>query len=150
MIETLLGSLFGGVFRIIPEAMNLFDKFNERKHEILMLEKTIEADKLRGEMVLSQADLEKSYDALIEGVKAQSVISGVRWVDGLNSFIRPLLTIWWCVVLYTGYLVCAFFSLKEEGLTSVESFSTLWTASEKAIVASIISFWFVDRSLRKK
>ena len=32
----LLGSIFGGLFRLAPEILKLLDKANERKHELNM------------------------------------------------------------------------------------------------------------------
>lgn len=32
----LLGSIFGGVFRLAPEVLKFFDKKNEREHELAM------------------------------------------------------------------------------------------------------------------
>ena len=48
MIETLLGGLLGGVFRIVPEVLKWMDSKNERKHELDMQDKQLEFQKLAG------------------------------------------------------------------------------------------------------
>lgn len=157
MIETLLGTLFGGVFRMLPEVLKWLDRKDERKHELSLLDKNLEADRLKAQSaeVLAKVEAEKTMTAaelsgLIEGVKAQAVQSGVKWVDGINSLIRPLITFWWVIVMYSTALSAQFLSLREGGSTNIQAILALWGPDEKAVVASIISFWFVDRSLRYK
>lgn len=153
---TILGTLLGGLFRMAPELLKFMDKKNERAHELAMLDKQIEADKLkaaalqqleetRGANALNLADVQ----AIIEATKAQAVQTGVKWVDAANALVRPGLTFWWCIVLETAVLVAGYFSLVHNGVKPMEAILAMWGEPEKAIVASIISFWFVDRALRK-
>jgi hypothetical protein len=48
MIETLVGGLLGGVFRLAPEVLKWLDRKGERGHELAMQEKALEFEKLRG------------------------------------------------------------------------------------------------------
>ncbi len=48
MIETLLGGLLGGVFRLAPEILKWLDRQGERGHELAMQDKALEFEKLRG------------------------------------------------------------------------------------------------------
>lgn len=153
---TLLGTIFGGLFRLCPEIMKFFDKNNERKHELSMLDKQMEADRLRGSLELqkisAEADLAmstKELEAIIAATNAQGKKSGVRWIDGLSSLMRPLITIWWVVFLYTAAMGLQFYGLLKFGTSVPTAILTVFGPDEKAIAASIISFWFVDRSLRK-
>ena len=156
MIETLVGTLFGGLFRMAPEILKWVDRKDERKHELSMFEKQLQADTLKGNQALEQINANAAaamgageIQALIEATKAQAKQTGIKWVDGLNSLMRPLITFWWVVVLYTTALVAQFFFLIDSGADVTQAVLTLWGVEEKALVASIISFWFVDRSLRK-
>lgn len=157
ILETLAGTLLGGVFRLAPEILSLSDKKNERKHELDMFDKQIEADKLRGQMQVDQTKMESDVklatdelQAIIEATKAQSIVTGVKWVDAMSSLMRPLITLWWVIVLYTAVMICQFYSLVSYSeVPPIEAVLKIWGPEERAIVASIISFWFVDRSLRK-
>lgn len=153
---TILGTLLGGLFRLAPEFLKFLDKKNERAHEAAMFDKQIEADKVkaaaaqaleetRGANALNLADV----NAIIEATKAQAVQTGVKWVDAINALVRPGLTFWWCIVLETAVLVCSYLALRAAGKTTVEAIMQIWGPEREAIVASIISFWFVDRALRK-
>jgi squalene cyclase len=157
MIETLFGTLLGGVFRMAPEVLKWLDRKDERKHELAMLDKQIDADRLKLEAGQKLADTQAEeritladLQAMIEATKAQAVQTGVRWVDALSSLMRPTITFWWVIVLYTGALVAQFLVLVQQGDSGVQAILHLWGPDERAIVASIVAFWFVDRSLRKR
>lgn len=47
MIETLLGGLLGGVFRLAPEILKWLDRQGERGHELAMQDKALEFEKLQ-------------------------------------------------------------------------------------------------------
>ena len=47
MIETLLGGLLGGAFRLAPEILKWLDRKGERSHELAMQDKALEFEKLR-------------------------------------------------------------------------------------------------------
>lgn len=154
---TLLGTLLGGLFRLAPEFLKMLDKNNERAHEVLMFDKQLEADRLRlnatqaleetrGANALNLADVQ----AMIEAVKAQGQKTGIAIVDGLNALVRPILTFWWAVILYSVALFAEYYVLVTvTHVAKADAVLMVWGADEKAIVASIISFWFVDRALRK-
>ena len=46
MIETLLGGLLGGAFRLAPEILKWLDRKGERGHELAMQDKALEFEKL--------------------------------------------------------------------------------------------------------
>ena len=50
----LLGSIFGGIFRLAPEVLKFFDKKNEREHELHMFSRQCELEQLRGQMKLAE------------------------------------------------------------------------------------------------
>ena len=56
MIETLLGGLMGGAFRLAPELLKWLDRKGERGHELAMQDKALEFEKLRGAQAWTEAD----------------------------------------------------------------------------------------------
>lgn len=154
---TILGSLIGGLFRLAPELFAFLDKKHDRAHELSMLDKQLALDKFRAEAGerIAVIDAEKSVDiaeiqALIAGAQAQSRPTGNPKVDALNATVRPVLTYWWCIGLSTAALVAEFAVLYQAGVGLASSFNVIWGEEEKAIVASIFSFWFLDRALRHR
>ena len=158
MISTLLGTIAGGVFRFAPEVLKWLDRKDERKHELAMLDKNNEADRLKSELAIKQINAagdiamsQKEMDGLIEATRAQGTLTGVRWADAINSLVRPMLTFWWCVVLYSVAMVAQFYVVVYvDGVHAAQAVLSIFGEEEKGIVASMISFWFLDRALRKK
>lgn len=54
MIETLLGVLLGGAFRLAPEILKWLDRKGERGHELATQDKALELEKLRGAQRMSE------------------------------------------------------------------------------------------------
>lgn len=157
MLITLLASLGGGIFRMLPEILNFFKSKEDMKHEQAMFTMQLEADKLKYQSNLAQTQEQNAgatslaeITALIEATKAQAIVTGVKWVDAISSLMRPLLTLWWCIILYSSALIANFLVLLQAGMTLTTAMIAVWGPDEKAICASMISFWFVDRCLRKK
>jgi len=156
ILETLLGSLGGGILRMVPEVLNWLDRNNARKHELAMQDKALAFETLRGSQRMDEigAQNQMALDtgglaALLEGVKGQGKITGVKWVDAVNATIRPFLTYWWCVVLMTVAKVSQFILMKGHGMANAEAINLLWGVNEMALVAGIMNFWFLDRVIRK-
>jgi len=87
--------------------------------------------------------------AIIEATKAQGTPSGVKWVDGLNAFVRPVLALQWLILLWPSVIIAGIVYSIGLGTDPLVAVSTMFGVEEKAMASSIASFWLVDRSLRK-
>ena len=155
--ETVLGGAVGGLFRLAPEVLKWLDRKNERGHELAMFQKQLDADKLRAELAMQQTQLEgqivldgKGLDAFTEAVRGQAAMAAAAggWVAALSASVRPVLTYYWCIGLYTAALTAQFVTLLHGGAAAVDAILSLWGPDEKAIVASMITFWFLDRVMK--
>ncbi len=151
MIETLLGGLLGGAFRLAPEILKWFDRQGERSHELAMQEKALEFEKLRGAQRL--AEIGTSADAAwssgaIEALKAavvsQGHLSGIKWVDGLSSSVRPVIT-YWFMALYCAAKTAAFAAAVSAGADWGTGVLHAWTEADQALWAGVLNFWFLGR-----
>ena len=156
MIETLIGTLFGGLFRLAPEVLKWLDRKDERKHELSMFDKQLEADRLRGEQAIAQINAQADaaigaaeVQAIIEATKAQAMQTGIKWVDALNALVRPVLAFQWLIVLWPAVIVSGFVLAVVGGADPLVALKAAFGVDEKAMAASVASFWLVDRSLRK-
>lgn len=70
---TLIGTLLGGVFRLLPELFKFLDAKNDRAHELAMLDKQIEADKLKAQQAVDLTHAQTEGAATIEDIKALAV-----------------------------------------------------------------------------
>jgi hypothetical protein len=151
MIETLLGSLLGGAFRLAPEILKWLDRNGERSHELAMQDKALEFEKLRGAQRMGEigaaADAawnSGAIEALKEAVATQGRPSGVRWVDGLSSSVRPVLT-YWFMLLYCAAKAAAFVAAVTAGAGWSAAILHAWTEADQALWAGVLNFWFIGR-----
>lgn len=151
MIETLLGGLLGGVFRLAPEALKFLDRKGERGHELAMQDKAIEFEKLRGAQKMAEigsaADAAwntGALDALKSAITAQGERSGVRWVDALSVSVRPVIT-YWFMLLYCSAKAAAFAGAIYAGTDWIPSAQAAWTDADQALWAGLLNFWFLGR-----
>lgn len=149
MFETLLGGVFGGLLRLAPELFKLFDKKNERAHELRMLEAEMDFAKLKGEIAMRQADVQlqtAELHAMVAAIQEQSETAKAAgsWVAALSALVRPTVT-YMFLSLYAAVKVAAYLIAIEQGGDWKEVLTTMWGSDDLAVFNMIISFWFVGR-----
>jgi hypothetical protein len=151
MIETLLGGLLGGAFRLAPEILKWLDRNGERSHELAMQDKALEFEKLRGAQRMGEigASADAAWntgaiDALKEAVAAQGRPSGVKWVDGLSSSVRPVIT-YWFMLLYCAAKTAALVAAVTAGAGWGTAVLHAWTEADQALWSGVLNFWFLGR-----
>lgn len=155
MIETLLGGLLGGTFRLAPEVLKWFDRKGERSHELAMQDKALEFEKLRG--ASRMAEINAGADAawntgtietLREALRGQGEKTGVRWIDALSSSVRPTIT-YWFMALYCAAKSAVFVAALNGGSSWSSAVYMSWTDADQALWAGILNFWFLGRVFDK-
>ena len=87
VVESIVGTLLGGVLRLIPEWMGMKDKDAERRHELNLLKAEGELARQQANIALKQEDVKvdgKYLDALVAASQAQATKIGITWVDALR------------------------------------------------------------------
>jgi len=155
MIETLLGGLLGGAFRLAPEVLKWLDRKGERGHELAMQDKALEFERLRGAQRMAEigASADAAWntgaiDALREAVAAQGRVSGVKWADALSISVRPVIT-YWFMLLYCAAKTAAFVAAVTAGADWGVAILHAWTEADQALWAGVLNFWFLGRTLDK-
>ena len=151
MIETLLGGLLGGAFRLAPEFLKWLDRKGERGHELAMQDKALEFEKLRGAQRMSEigagADAAWNVGAietLREAVRTQGEKTGVRWADALSSSVRPVIT-YWFIALYCAAKTATVAAALTGGAGWGVAILYAWTEADQALWAGVLNFWFLGR-----
>ena len=149
MFETLIGGLFGGVLRLAPEVFKLFDKKNERDHELRMVQAEMEFAKIRGEIAMRQVEAQMTMaemDAMAQAFKEQSeTAKNAGWfVSAISALVRPMVT-YAFLALYAAVKVAAFLIAMDQNGNWKEVLVTMWGADDLAVFNMILSFWFVGR-----
>lgn len=154
----LLGSIFGGLFRLAPEVLRWLDKKNERQHELSMFDRQCQLEAQRGAQRLEEIGAQHSMavDAGVleafKGVIAQQtdmVKKAGGWVASLSASVRPVITYW---ILFLWSFVHIWFAWNAwlQGMSPVEVFKVAMSPDFAALVAGTINYWFMDRTLAKR
>ena len=151
MIETLLGGLLGGVFRLAPEVLKWFDRKSERGHELAMQDKALEFDRLRGAQKMAEIGAAAdaawntgAIEALRDAVRTHGEKTGVRWADALSISVRPVIT-YWFMGLYCAAKTAAFVGAMTAGVGWSAAVLQAWTEADQALWAGVLNFWFLGR-----
>ena len=154
----LLGSIFGGVFRLAPEVLKFFDKKNERLHELNMFARQCELEQLRGQMKLAEIGAQREaaidvgvMDAFNNAItqQAEMVKAAGGWVASLSASVRPMVTYW---VLFVRSFIHVWFAYNAwlNGAPAIEVFKTMMTPDFSALLSGTINYWFLDRTLKQR
>ena len=135
----LLGSIFGGIFRMAPEVLKFFDKKNERL-QLAEIGAQREAAVDVGVM--------DAFNAAIEQ-QATMVKAAGGWVASLSASVRPMVTYW---VLFVWSFIHVWFAWNAwlAGAPAVEVFKTMMTPDFSALLSGTINYWFLDRTLKQR
>ena len=158
MIETLagglLGSIFGGLFRLAPEVLKWLDRASERKHELEMFKLQTDLEKMRGEYRLEHryvdhgiAQLEAINEAFVQQGKADA--KAYKWVASISALVRPGVT--W--MLFGMYVLFKMVTLNYAMTAEAEWFDVIresWTDNDFAMLMMILTFWFVGRPIERR
>lgn len=149
----LLGSLFGGLFRIAPEILKYFDKKNERTHELSMFTLQTDLEKMRGEFRMEERYVEHStaqLDAIQTAFKEQAdtAKASYKWVAALSALVRPMVT-YTLFGLYMAVKISTMSYAMNSGASWQMMLTSTWSVDDFAMLNMILTFWFVGRSIEK-
>ena len=99
----LLGSIFGGVFRLAPEVLKWLNKKSEMAHELNMFKFQCDLEAQRGQQKLAEIGAQReaaidvgvmsAFQSAIEQ-QATMVKAAGGWVASLSASVRPVVTYW--------------------------------------------------------
>ncbi|MFM6943686.1 MAG: hypothetical protein ACKOXV_00175 [Bacteroidota bacterium] len=149
MLETLLGGVFGGALRLAPEVMKLWDRRDERKHELQMLDREFEFAKARAETTLRQVDAGvqvAQFDTLAAAFQEQSQTAQAagKFVAAVSALVRPLVT-YIFITLYALVKLAAYILALQQGGAWAPVLVAMWGVDDMAVLNMILGFWFVGR-----
>jgi len=154
----LLGSIFGGIFRMAPEVLKWLDKKDERQHELALFSRQCELEQMRGQMKLAEIGAQREaaidvgvMDAFNNAInqQAEMVKAAGGWVASLSASVRPVVTYW---VLFVWSFIHVWFAYNAWllGAPATEVFKTMMTPDFSALLSGTINYWFLDRTLSKR
>lgn len=161
MLE-LLSLLLGGGLRLVPEFLKVWNAKRDQDHEFRMTQLQLQIDQARSAQRIDElhaganaAEQASWAQALVESMKqpVTAAASGNWFLDALNALsisVRPILTYWHCLVLYTTYKVALLWLAIASGTGALQAVANSFTTFDQSLVLSMVSYWFLDRTLRKQ
>jgi hypothetical protein len=154
MIETLLGGVFGGLLRLAPEALKLWDRKAEREHELKMTSLEHDFAKTQSETMLRLGHQQvqvREFEAIAQASEEQSKTSVAAGplIAGINALVRPITTYLFLAAYF--WVKVALWSMAAASGTDWQTIVVnLWSKDDVTILFMIISFWFVGRVYERK
>jgi hypothetical protein len=144
---SLVGSLLGFGTSFLPKVMDFFQDKQDKKHELAVMEVQIHQQKEIASQKLESVNVEADIRE-IEALQKSMQPSGVRWIDGLRSSVRPVITYsFFCLFVFVE--VAAYLSLTAKGVSGLDAAGLIWDEDTKALFAAVISFWFGGRAIAR-
>lgn len=155
----ILGSLFGGLFRLAPEVLKWMDKKDERSHELNMFKFQCDLEAQRGQQKLAEIGAQRdaaidvgvmgAFQSAIEQQTEMVKASGSSFVAALSASVRPVVT-YWILILWSFIHVWLAYNSWVNGMPPVEVFKVMMSADFSALVSGTLNYWFLDRTLNKR
>lgn len=149
----LLGSIFGGLFRLAPEVLKFLDKGNERKHELAMFTLQTDLEKVKGTFRMEEKYVDYSTEqlkAIQEAFKEQATTAkeAGKFVAAVSALVRPGIT-WALFFMYATVKAAGLMIALSSGAPWQDVVLKGWNADDFAMLNMCLTFWFVGRSIEK-
>lgn len=157
IVETLLGTLAGGLTSILPGVLSWLQRKDELKHEAKLAE-------IRYKLASEQAQMEIGViNARADAFEGDSLrrhdssLDGKGFINSLRRSVRPVITyLFFFLFLFVKVIaiVTAAQALSADdwlanSLAWSELLPIIWDEQTSAIFGAIIGFWFGGRAIEK-
>jgi len=164
-----IGSIFGGLFRLAPEVLKWLDKKDERKHELAMFTLQTDLEKVKGSFRMEEKYVDYSTEqlkAIQEAFKEQSTTAkeagwfvsavsalvrpGITWAlfGMVSALVRPGIT-WALFGMYAAVKIAGLSIAISSGAPWQDVVLKGWSPDDFAMLNMALSMWFVGRSIEK-
>ena len=142
---TMMASLTGFISALMPALIKMLREFYDRKHELAIMDRQIRMN-MRG--LTSVDEIRLATSAMEASALYNTYKTGITWIDALNGTVRPALA--YAFFLLYGFIKCVqCTTYADYDVASPMILDLLWNVEDQAIFASIISFYFGQRAIRK-
>lgn len=150
MLTTLLSMLGGGLLRLLPELLGLWNKLADNQHELSMLDKQIALEQARGAEARQTMQVQGDINEVLALIDAQKTAlagqmqkTGIWIADLLNFLVRPVVTYFFLALF--GAVKVATIVLAMQQTDAWHAILASWDADDRATLSGILAFWFVGR-----
>lgn len=141
---TIISTILGFLGSLIPQGLKVYQDVKDKEHELRIFQLQIELQKEGHLNKLEEIAIQQDVNQQTEMYR--TFYSGVTWVDTLNALVRPVLT-------FSFFGLYVFIKVMQYQFVQNEAFDviieTLWAGEDQALFASIIAFYFGNRTFNK-
>jgi len=135
---TIFSAIIGFVGGLAPELIKYFNAKGDRKQELAIMDRQIEAQKQSASMHLQEVNIQADVSDSAAVYKAsETKLTGYKWLDGLiegyNSGVRPSIT----------YGVLALYISDKFGVTTNK-----YTEFDESVLMLVLGYWFGQRAAK--
>ena len=150
----LLGSLLGFFSGFVPELLKIWNDRSDKKHELMLMQKQIEATEHTNKYKLEAINVESDIREKEALYKHDSKPSGIGWIDGLRASVRPVITYSFFILFAAVKVTILIGAMRVYdhmgmGVAFIEAMPLIWDSKTEVLFAAIISFWFGSRAINK-
>lgn len=142
LITAILGALTG----MVPGILQLFTQKAANAQAIAIEQLRMQAAKdgiaLQIDLANSQSDIQQQQSLY----KFAADPAGVRWVDAINTLVRPYITLIVFHVWIGVELALLYYGITK-GHSLPELARSVWDENTQAVFSAIVGFWFGNRML---
>jgi len=159
---SLFGSLLGFGTSFLPNVLDFFAKRQQaaadlaqdkqdKAHELAMQDKIVEGQKAAGNIRLEATMVESNTAEVIAAheEQAETLKRASVFIVNLSASIRPVVTYLFVVEFLALTAAIAWLSMKDTGIT-VQGLQNILDPEFKAMLATMLSFWFGNRTFGKR
>lgn len=146
---TLLGSLLGFLSSAFPDILRLFQESQDRRHELAILDRQMEVQRLGHSQRLEEIRIEGELAESRALYRHDSQPAGYKWVEALRASVRPVITYAFFLLFAAVKLSGLYTMVRFDGLSLAVALPLIWDVETQALFAAVMSFWFGQRALAK-
>ena len=146
---TLIGSLIGFAGSTLPKVFDMVDDWQNRKHELAMMDRQIEAAKLAHTQKIEALNIEADISESKALYRHDQSMKSSGFMGGLRASVRPVLTYLFFGLFAVIKGAALYGLIYTNGVDWELAVMTLWDEETQGIFAAIISFWFGSRALQR-
>lgn len=148
----LLDSLLGLFASFLPRVLGYFENKQNHVHELELIDKHAEVQLKLAEVnragKMEELTMRADTSSEMMAFAAQLRPTGIAWVDALNALVRPTLALAF-FFLYAVVKYAMFVVIGTDHANWAATIVSLWGEEDWAIFASVVTFYFGNRTFNK-
>jgi len=151
-LTSILGGIFGMAGSFVPAILDVYNKKQERKHDLEV--KKIEADlaKTGHEFALKGKNVDADTaetTALLAHDTAAIAASSTSWIAMLSASVRPVITYCFFLMFFIVKMSALWQAWYVQDIPVTDALWVIWDENTAALFAAILGFWFGSRAMTK-